>query len=206
MDSERTRAKNFGIKKSQGEFLFFIDSDMILDKNVIEECVKKFLHDDAIASIIVPEHSIGSSFWVKVRDFERQMYANTSVEAARFYRKKYVSMVNGFDEDIVFYEDHTLPHKIENLGYRTNERISSYIFHNEEGFNFSNWLKKKRYYALTEKNYVDRYEQHVKSPLSITYRTKIFFSNGNWKLLLKHPILTFGLFTLKGFEYFARKF
>ena len=38
LDSERTKAKNFGTSKSNGEFLLFIDSDMILDKNVVEEC------------------------------------------------------------------------------------------------------------------------------------------------------------------------
>ena len=40
LEGERTRAKNFGISKSVGEFLLFIDSDMVLEHRVVEECVK----------------------------------------------------------------------------------------------------------------------------------------------------------------------
>ena len=91
---ERVKAKNFGITKSKGKFLFFIDSDMKLDKLVVEECVKKFQVNKKLGGIIIPERSFGSSFWVKVRDFERQFYAGTKVESARFFPMKLVSLVN----------------------------------------------------------------------------------------------------------------
>src|SRR5919202_4191279 len=71
---ERTAAKNFGISKSTGEFLFFVDSDMILDAGVISECVSICSYDPNIAGVIVPERSIGRSFWVRVRDFEKALY------------------------------------------------------------------------------------------------------------------------------------
>lgn len=205
LNCERAKAKNFGITKSQGKFLFFIDSDMKLDKQVVEECVKKFQENEKLGGIIIPERSFGSCFWVKVRDFERQFYAGTKVASARFFPIKLVSLVNGFDEKIISYEESVLPQKIEKLGNKVDEMIQSYIHHDEEGFSLLKWLKKKHYYALTEQDYVKKYGKYANLQFSITYRTKIFFANGKWKILMKHPAMTLGLFTLKGLEFFSRK-
>ena len=40
---ERSTQRNFGAKNANGDYLFFVDSDMELSSNVIEECVKKVL-------------------------------------------------------------------------------------------------------------------------------------------------------------------
>ena len=53
LNSERTEAKNFGVKKALGEYVCFIDSDMELTPNVIEECVNLIEKDVKIGGIIV---------------------------------------------------------------------------------------------------------------------------------------------------------
>jgi glycosyltransferase involved in cell wall biosynthesis len=201
IDAERTIAKNFGISKSHGEFLLFLDSDMILQPRVIYNCVRVCLEDSRIAGIIIPEHSIGDGFWVRVRDYERSMYTGTKIESARFFRKKFVAQVGGFDEDIVAYEEAILPFKIEGIGMNVNARITSYIFHIEEGFKIGAWLQKKRYYAETAQTYLKRYRELASLQLSVSYRLKIIL--GNWKYLIKHPVLSVGLFILKLLEFFA---
>ena len=112
LEGERTRAKNFGISKSNGEFLLFIDSDMILEHRVVEECVKVCSNNQEIVGVIIPERSIGSGFWIKVRDFERRLYVGSNIESARFFVKKFVTEVGGFDEEIIEYEEATLPQKL----------------------------------------------------------------------------------------------
>ena len=201
MDAERTKAKNTGVANSTGDFVFFIDSDMTLAPSVIEECVQACSKDDKTAGVIIPEKSIGSSFWVKVRDFERSLYAGTAIESARFFRKDLVRQVNGFDEDVVFFEESTLPQKIEQLGFDTRARINSLIYHDETGFNFRKWLGKKKYYTRTAGSYSARYGNHAKQQTSVGYRLKTFTSGGKWKRLMRHPILTIGLIVLKGLEY-----
>lgn len=40
-----TRARNIGVERSSGEFVFFFDDDVILDKDYIKEVMKIFLND-----------------------------------------------------------------------------------------------------------------------------------------------------------------
>lgn len=200
LPGERAKAKNFGISKSRGEFLLFIDSDMELEPTVIEECVRICESNNKVAGVIIPERSIGSSFWVKVRDFERGFYKNSVIESARFFRRKGVLLVGGFDENYVFYEESTLHQKIENSGLNLNVRSSSFILHHEEDFNLKKWLSKKKYYVGSAREYSLKYLKYGRLQSSITYRLGLFVSNDKWKRLLRHPVLTMGLFVLKGLE------
>jgi len=205
LKGERTKAKNLGITESRGKFLLFVDADMILNKKIIEECVDQFKIQDKLNGVIIPEHSIGSSFWVKVRDFERSFYAGSKIESPRFYKKEYVNLVGGFDENIVFFEESTIPQKLEKIGIYDIARIKSYISHDEEEFNLRRWITKKKYYHETAKSYSKEYEEWARLQTSISYRIKLFSSNGKWKKLLRHPILTGGLIILKGLEFFRMK-
>jgi hypothetical protein len=78
------------------------------------------LEDSCITGKIIPEHSIGDEFWVRVRSCERSLYAGTKTESARFFREKFVTQMGGFDED-------TLSFKIEGIGMKRKARITSYI-------------------------------------------------------------------------------
>jgi len=204
-EGERTKAKNFGMSKAKGKFLFFIDSDMILEKNVIEECVQFENRYGKLNGIIIPEHSIGSSFWVKVRDFERSLYAGSKIESPRFYQKEIVDLVGGFDEDIISFEESTISYKLTEIGIKKIVRISHYIFHDEEEFNLKKWLRKKKYYQTTSDLYYKKYPKLAKFQFSVKYRIKIFTSEGKWKTLLKNPVLSTGLVTLKALEFLATR-
>src|SRR6476659_4005530 len=130
--AERAKAKNIGMSNSSGDFLLFLDADMELERRVVEECVTTCSVNGSIAGVIIPERSKGIGFWIEVIDFERRLYAGSIIESARFFKKKFVEEVKGFDEDIVFYEESTLPQKIERqTGKIVNARIKSLIIHNE---------------------------------------------------------------------------
>lgn len=204
LDGERTKAKNYGTLKSRGEFVFFVDSDMVLEPNVVKECVEAFSYNGA-AGVIIPERSIGPGFWIKVRDFERGLYRNSKIESARFFLKKYVVEARGFDEDVIFFEESTLPQKLELLGLRVDFRITSSIFHIEDGFQMIKWLRKKRYYYRTAKEYACKYEKYADSQLSVLYRVRTFTSHGKWKTVVRHPVLAIGLIVLKTLELFVSK-
>jgi glycosyltransferase involved in cell wall biosynthesis len=203
LQGERTQAKNFATSKSSGEFLLFLDSDMILEPGVVEECVKLSSLDSKIGGIVIPERSIGPGFWVRVRDFERSFYAGSKIESARFFVKKYVELVGGFDEGVVAYEESTLPQKIENIGMNVDARTSSFILHIEDSFRLEKWLRKKRYYSKSSKSYSIKYKEYAKSQLSIRYRIRIFLGGEKWKTLIRHPTLSSGMFILKALEFIA---
>jgi len=205
LDSERTKAKNLGTSYSSGDYVLFLDSDMVLEPSVIENCMKLCSEDEKAAGVIIPERSVGSGYWVKVRDFERSFYEGTRIESARFFKKDLVEKVGGFDESVVFFEESTLPQKIEALGLRVNARIGSCIFHDENGFKLGKWLNKKKYYVNSAKAYSAKYDGYANNQMSISYRVNAFISNGKWRRLFRHPILAVGLFTLKGLEYIYSK-
>jgi len=201
---ERTKAKNIGLRLARGKYVLFIDSDMELTPTVIEECVKLAESNPRIGGIVIPERSVGNSYWVKVRDFERSFYAGTPIESARFFRRDLALEAGGFDEDTVFYEEATLPYKIEKLGYNVRARINSYILHHEEGFSLLKWLKKKYYYGRTARIYINKYKdlynEHIKKQVNPIYRFKLFFLNGRF---WKKQHLAIGVIVLKILEYVA---
>ncbi|HXG06686.1 MAG TPA: glycosyltransferase family A protein, partial [Nitrososphaera sp.] len=205
LDGERTRAKNIGLLRSKGEFVFFVDSDMELEPCTIEECIKKCSKDASIAGVIVPERSVGQGFWVRVRDFERSFYAGSAIESARFFKKKFVLLAGGFDENYVFYEESTLHQKIEGMGANVSARISSNILHHEEDFNLRKWLRKKKYYIDSAKEYSKKYPKYAQLQTSIGYRMSLFTADGKWKRLVRHPVLAIGVFILKGLELFCSR-
>ena len=204
LNVERTTAKNFASRKANGTFVLFVDSDMVLEPTVIEQCVKAIQAPD-VGGIVIPEKSTGLGFWVKVRDFERTFYYGTKVESARFFRTNHVIEVGGFDEEVIMYEESTLPQRIEKIGLKTAVRVSSFIIHDEGNFKLKNWLRKKRYYSQTERIYTQKYKSYSQQQLGVGSRTGIYIRNRNWITLMKHPILGIGLVILKSLEFFVSK-
>ena len=197
LKAERTRAKNFGLREARGKYVCFIDSDMELTRNVIEECVNLVEGDEKLGGVIIPERSIGNSFWARVRDFERSFYAGTEIESARFFRRDVAVKVGGFDENVIAFEEATLPLKIEGIGYNVRGRIDAVILHHEENFSLLDWLRKKFYYGGTALRYRARYSISNKQ-LSPIYRFSLFLKN---RRFYSKPSLAIGVLILKILEY-----
>ena len=197
----RAEAKNEGMRQALGEYLVFIDSDMELTPRVIEECISIVKNIEYIGGIVIPERSIGKSFWVKVRDFERSFYAESVIESARFFPAKLVKKVGGFEEGLIFFEEATLPFKIAKMGYNVMARIESCILHHENNFSLIKWLKKKFNYGKTVNLYKTRYPEYIKVQLSPWARLSIFLRN--WRRFFSRPKLALGVIILKSFEFFS---
>jgi len=196
-DLGMSAARNRGISESRGKYILSIDSDMELSSTVIEDCLKLITENDDIGGIRIPERSVGTSFWVKVRDFERSFYDNTDIESARFFIKDLVFKVNGYDEDVTFYEDSTLPQKIEKLGFNVKARVISNIIHHENEFSIFKWLKKKYNYEKTGWIYRNKYREYSKKQMNLLYRFGLFLKE---RRFYSKPILATGVLTLKLLE------
>lgn len=186
---ERTKAKNIGIGKAQGECICFIDSDMALDKDVLKECLQVI--GKGGGGVVIPERSIGKSFWVKVRDFERSFYAGTAIESARFFKADLVRRAGGFDEKRVFFEEQVLPEKIKKMGFSVDKRCGAQISHDENDFSLGKWLGKKYRYGKTASG-----GKHV----SVFYRLGLFLGKKKFYL---NPIMALGVLILKFLEFVA---
>jgi glycosyltransferase involved in cell wall biosynthesis len=197
---ERTFQKNYWINIAKWAYIFFVDSDMKIWDNVLKSCMELYDDDNNIWWIIVPEKSIWNSFFVKIRDFERQFYKWTDVESARFFNIDNVKNVWWFDEDIIFFEESILPQKIEKLWLSCKFRINDYIEHNEYNFDIFYWLKKKYYYGKSLWKYKYKSWNVGKNQAWIFGRYMIFLKN---KDFYKRPILALGVLFLKTLEFWS---
>jgi len=197
LEADRAEAKNFGTMKSYGEYLFFIDSDMELTNRVVQDCVEFLEMIPEVGGIIVPERSVGDSYWVKVREFERSFYTGTEIESARFFRRILVEKLGGYEEGLVFFEESTLPQKVEGLGYNVKVRIKAEILHHEDDFSMLTWLKKKYSYGKSGWKYKQKYGDYCKKQMSLLYRFNLFLKD---RRFYSKPILATGVLTLKLLE------
>ena len=196
--NERSAQRNYGAKVARGEYLIYLDADMILNPTVIEECVAK-CECDNVGALYVPERIVGNGFWIKVRDFERSFYTGTVIDAVRFVRRDLFLQVGGFDEKLVGPEDWDFDRKIRKIS-RTAVTIVP-LYHNEGGFNTKRYLKKKGYYTDGIQRYIEKWGSNdieTSKQVGVRYRLiGVFVEKGKWKKLVKHPLLAISMYSLR---------
>jgi len=196
---ERSAQRNFGINRGKGTYALYLDADMTLSKEVIEECVNTCQLDNSITGLYIPEIIVGDSFWVKVRRFERKFYNGTVIDCVRFIPKNAFNKVKGFDLTMTGPEDWDFDKKIRNIG--NVKVIKNEVSHNEGNFNMKKYLQKKRYYSQTFDSYINKWgreDPDIKKQLGISYRYfGVFTEDGKWMKLFAHPILTLGMYYLR---------
>lgn len=193
---ERGIVRNLGAKEVGGKYLFFIDADMQLEKDVLKECIQLVNDSPEIKAIIIPEESFGQGFWAQCRRLEKKCYlGDDRIEAARFFEKKAFWEVGGWDKKMVSGEDWDLTRRIR-FRFQIG-RIKSFIYHNEYKLTLWKAIKKKFYYASVSGIFLE------KNPLTILGLVFFIFRPAylrNWKLILSDPIHGAGMFFLKGTE------
>lgn len=200
---ERSAQRNLGAEKSNGKYILFLDADMCLSKKVVAECVEKIRGNKNIGAVVIPEQSVTSSFWEKVKAYERSFYnlhGDTTIEAARFFKKAVFKKAGGYDEAITGPEDWDLPETVKKLGYKI-DRISAKIYHYERIPTLFALARKKFYYGLCAHRYLKKHKISVVSPKTVYFLRPVFYKN--WRKLVSQPILTLAMFLVFLIETFA---
>lgn len=193
---ERSAQRNFGVRNSKGKYLLIVDADMELTPNVISECVELAQSDKRIGEIVIPEQSLASNFWGRVKAFERSFYnekGDELTDASRFFRKDVFFKAGGYDETITGPEDWDLPETIKELGYKAG-RIKSMIYHYERINSLFAVASKKFYYAKLAHRYLKKHNIPVISAKTIYFLRPVFYKN--WKKILLHPMLSLAMFLM----------
>lgn len=241
---ERSAQRNYGmLNKSNGEYLLYLDADMILSSNLISACVKE-IQENTVVALHISETVLGTKYFSRVRRFERSFYNGTPVDGARFFKSSVFKSIGGFDE-ITFAkgsgEDWDMDKMVKNHGvikllpeFQTEKITSSDIiwplvdyieargvihksdyqgiYHNESEFELKSYILKKLYYGAGFESYINKWgknDPEIKCQLGISYRFLIVFIEKNkWKKLIRHPILTGGMYFLRilvGFTFMLNK-
>lgn len=189
---ERSAQRNLGAKASKGKYLLFVDADMQLSKNILEQCVEK-AETQQLGAVVIPESSKVTNFWEKVKGFERSFYnerGDPVTDAARFFSRKAFLVGGRYDESITGPEDWDLPETIKEKGF-TFGKISSKILHTERISSPFELARKKFYYGLRAHKYLKKHKIPAISPKTIYFLRPVFYKNIH--KIIAHPILSIGM-------------
>lgn len=223
---ERSTQRNYGMTTvAKGSLVMFVDADMILSPNLIEQAVL-YMNKSKDVAIFIPEIILGRGYWSRIRRFERSFYDGTPIDGARIFRKKSFDQVKGFDENLYACEDWDLTKRLEKIGKigllnaeeakaRNNwplnkfikargvdpEKTGAVIFHNEADFDLKKYLNKKEYYSGNFDIYIKKWGKNdpdLRKQFGLSYRFfGVFFEKGKWRKLILHPLLAAGMYYLR---------
>jgi glycosyltransferase involved in cell wall biosynthesis len=184
---ERSTQRNRGWKEAQGEYVFFVDADMRVPEATLREVRGRI--QSTVDALFVREVRAGTSWWIKVRNFERSFYDATCIDGLRVIKRTILEQVGGYDENLFAAEDWDLDRRI--LAVTSQVALTDgHLIHDEGAFSLSRHLKKKAYYSTNFSAYLGKWGQDdiTRKQFGLFYRFfTVFFEQGKWKRALTHP-------------------
>ncbi len=145
LQGNAAKARNYGIKKTNGKYTLLLDVDQKILPNMIQKSVETFQKTN-IDAIIFPEKSITNSVWSKTIALEHTLIAqNSALAMPRFFKTEVLKKL-GEDENIVFGEDWDLYLRFKEQGFTSNI-VKEHILHTESN-SLSKILLKNYFYGL----------------------------------------------------------
>lgn len=187
---ERSAQRNEGARIATGEIVVFIDSDMVVAKDLVRD-IKRVFADGSVTAAVIPEYAFGNGFWAACRALEKRLYlGDSSVEAARVFRRESFLQAGGYDPELAAGEDWDLPDRMEASGKRV-ARVEARVLHDEGNLTLRETFRKKKYYGTFMRSYMRKGGRTASRRLT---RLALFNKPG---AILRDPIHWVGLLALK---------
>lgn len=150
---ERSSQKNWGAKFALGEFLYFVDSDFILEQRAISKCVDLCKEYDAVSTI---NYSLGHSLWGKSIELkERFLARDPTIQTVRFIKRSVFLQAGGFDEGLVVGEDLDLYRRLQEEGFSIGS-VNAVEWHVGEPETLRDVVRRSLYYGKVVKTYLNK--------------------------------------------------
>jgi glycosyltransferase involved in cell wall biosynthesis len=200
-------ARNIGIANSAAKYVFFVDSDQVLSRRVVEECVTKCDGENA-GMVRIPELFVGEGFWgscsaewknyyVKV---ERRYEARKDILSGkpRFFAREQLVLAGMFDVALIWGEDYDLYQKLKQMNVK-EVSCQSMLYHYEP-VSVKGIMTKNLRYGESMPTFVHRSKRQVYSRL---IRHSLLAWGATFAELSKRPSITLGCTFLLGLKAFA---
>ncbi|MDP9342124.1 MAG: glycosyltransferase [Actinomycetota bacterium] len=192
---ERSAQRNAGVARSSGDFVLWIDSDMVLPPTVVQEAVQAALEQHA-EGVFIPEVTVGPGYWTRCRALERRCYLGEAmIESPRMVRRKYLQETGGFVKWLSGTEDAELRMRMLREGRRL-ARTTTPIVHEEGRLTLGGVVAKRYYYGLG----LSKYRQAHPGAMSAQAKATARAFARNRRLLAEHPGLTAGIVAMRAAE------
>ncbi len=194
---DATFKRNLGAQKAKGKYVYYVDADMRLIKNVISQAVFACEKEDYDA-VIVKEIVVGSGFLTKCRHLEQECYwGDDNIEAPRFFKKNVWKKLKGLDSKLgAGCDDWDLYQRFLQQGYKA-KRIKAPLYHNEGKINLKDLIKKSFMYGKDVTKFI---KKSPKKSFMYFFPIRPAYIR-HWKLFVKNPHLGFGLILIRTIEY-----
>lgn len=197
---DKNQARNIGIVHSRGDYILYLDHDMVAEPDLIEDCLSLTRDFDAI---IIPERGLGGNFWQNCQKLEKELIKyDIHTVTPRFYRRLLFKKNElPFDDRFGLLDEWGFNHKLQKIkagiGYSRSflkVKQNNVTLKNEIKNKFSRGYWMKNFYAI------DKNEAWIRiNPLE---RGVIFYGR-RFYYLFKEPIYFPGLILLKTIDFIA---
>jgi len=193
-------------ERQKCDFIYIIDSDMMLQKSLVEDCVKYLSKNPSVGALVIPElaWSEGKNFYSKVKVFERNIINNAgsdvgdhSIEAARFWKMEEYQKTGGINPSQIAFEETQPTIRYRELGGVIKRAIFTGVKHNEKTVTLRELLKKKRYYFSQIDRTLNTESRGFRKALSRWYFFRpVLYRGSNILRYFRHPLLALGMLNM----------
>ncbi len=183
---ERSRQRNLGIERAKGQYLLFLDSDMEIAPDLLQDCVRKIMYSNGI---YLREKIMTKGLFARIRDWERWFYIGTAIDCVRFVKS---CACPRFDETMHGPEDSAFDRQIPEP-----KVVSDAYYYHYEDVNMIQWFKKKAYYAESMDKFIAKYPKDK----ILNWRWRcfgVFFEQWKWIRFLSNPIMAIAVMVIIG--------
>lgn len=192
---ERSAQRNRGIELATGEWLLWLDSDMVLPVDAVTAALAAARSQGA-SGVALPERTVGRGFWTACRALERECYLDQpGLHNPRLLRTGYLRSGGGFDLAMSGPEDADLRLRMRARGDRIV--LAPVVVDHDEGRLTLRDIWSKRYYYGRS---IPALEGRHDGAVSGQGRALLTAYVANRRRLLRDPVHAAGMVAMRGME------